>query len=76
MLEDTMGVMDEEEDLEEDVQTEVDKILSELTADVGKKLVDAPLAPQDSILEPEAPEEEEPEEDLTEMQERLQALRS
>ena len=85
MMEDAMGDTLETEDLEEDIQLEVDKVLSEITAD--KKVKEKPgLKTQDTLNLPEAgsatirdePEEEEPEveEDLAEMQERLQALRS
>ena len=86
MMEDTMESL-EPEDLEEDIQLEVDKILSELTADKSSK-VKPGIKVQDSIRLPEVPgastirdeepaeEEEEVEEDLAEMQSRLQALRS
>ena len=86
MMEDTMESL-EPEDLEEDIQLEVDKILSELTADKSSK-VKPGIKTQDSIRLPEVPgsstirdeepaeEEEEVEEDLAEMQSRLQALRS
>ena len=86
MMEDTMESL-EPEDLEEDIQLEVDKILGELTADKSSK-VKPGIKTQDSIRLPEVPgsstirdeepaeEEEEVEEDLAEMQSRLQALRS
>ena len=85
MMEDAMGDTLEPEDLEEDIQLEVDKVLSEITAD--KKVKEKPgLKTQDTLNLPEAGSatlrdepEEEPEvedEDLTEMQDRLQALRS
>ena len=85
MMEDAMGDTLDPEDLEEDIQLEVDKVLSEITADKNVKVKPA-LKTQDTLNLPEAgsatlrdePEEEEPEveEDLAEMQERLQALRS
>ena len=87
MIEDTMESL-EPEDLEEDIQLEVDKVLSELTADKSAAKVKPGLKAQDSIRLPEVPgasvREEEPpdavedevEEDLAEMQSRLQALRS
>ena len=81
MMEDAMGDTLETEDLEEDIQLEVDKVLSEITADKNVK-VKPGLKTQDTLNLPEAgtaePGEEEPEaeEDLAEMQERLQALRS
>jgi charged multivesicular body protein 3 len=86
MMEDAMETL-EPEDLEEDIQTEVDKVISELTADKNAKEKPA-LKTQDTLRLPEVPgsstirdeeepaEEEEVEEDLAEMQSRLQALRS
>ena len=85
MMEDAMESL-EPEDLEEDIQTEVDKVLSELTADKNVK-EKAGLKPQESLRLPEVPgtstireeepvQEEEVEEDLAEMQQRLQALKS
>lgn len=85
MMEDAMESL-EPEDLEEDIQTEVDKVLSELTADKNVK-EKAGLKPQESLKLPEVPgtstireeepvQEEEVEEDLAEMQQRLQALKS
>ena len=79
MMEDAMGDTLEADDLEEDIQLEVDKVLSEITAD--KNVKENPrIKTQDTLNLPEVhdSEEEEPEaeEDLAEMQERLQALRS
>jgi len=76
MLEDTMEGLGDEEELEEEVQGEVDKILAELT---DGKLGEAPTVPEGSLAgpsKPQAEEEEEEEDDLEEMQSRLQALRS
>jgi hypothetical protein len=42
-----------QDELEEDVQKEVDKILSELTLDKGAKVARAPLVPEASIVLPE-----------------------
>ena len=81
MMEDAMGDTLDPEDLEEDIQLEVDKVLSEITADKNVKGKPG-LKTQDTLNLPEAgtaePGKEEPEdeEDLAEMQERLQALRS
>ncbi len=80
-MEDAMGDMDEEEELEDDVQAEVDKVLNEITTG---KLKEAPKLPEASVDLPEPElenpaaeeEEEEAEEDIEEMQSRLQALRS
>lgn len=77
MLDDTMGDLEDTEEMEEAVQTEVDKVLWEITEG---KLGEAPLPPVgDTTVQPETtpqvPEEEE-EEDLEEMQSRLAALRS
>lgn len=70
-----------QDELEEDVQKEVDKILSELTLDVGSKIAKAPAAPEASLQLPEPEldvEEEEGEvkDELEQMENRLQALRS
>jgi len=78
MLDDTMEGLGDEEELEEEVQSEVDKILAELT---DGKLGEAPTVPEGSLAGPSKPqveeeEEEEEEDDLEEMQSRLQALRS
>ncbi len=45
-MEDAMGTLEDVDDLEEDVQKEVDKILSELTMEVSTKL---PRAPEGSL---------------------------
>jgi charged multivesicular body protein 3 len=78
MLEDTMGDAFEEEELEEDIQNEVDKVLNELTADKLKAAPKLPEAPADveEEEEEEAVVEDEKEEEIEEMQSRLQALRS
>ena len=81
MMEDALDPLDESDDLEEDVQQEVDKVISEIMAG---KVSKAPMVPQASIVLPEPSNEdvetEEPEpeaeDDLEEMQSRLQALRS
>ena len=87
-MEDAMADLDEADELEEDTQLEVDKILSELTADKNATKAKPGMEKQGSIRLPEVPgatvrdedpvdeEEEEVEEDLAEMQSRLQALRS
>ena len=85
-MEDTMESM-EPEDLDEDIQLEVDKVLSELTADKNAAKDKPTMEKQGSIRLPEVlgatvreepadEEDEEVEEDLAEMQSRLQALRS
>ncbi|CAI6369252.1 unnamed protein product [Macrosiphum euphorbiae] len=76
MLDDTMeNVMDDPEDMEEEAQSEIDKVLWEITAGA---LGQAPMAvtetPGGSVLqETEAVEEDD---DLEEMKNRLQALKS
>ncbi|XP_068227041.1 charged multivesicular body protein 3 [Palaemon carinicauda] len=78
MLEDTMESLEPEE-LEEEAQQEVDKILWEVTAG---QMGEAPAMVTDALpAEPEGaaaiePEEAEPEEDMEEMRSRLEALRS
>ncbi|GAB6032156.1 Charged multivesicular body protein 3 [Chamberlinius hualienensis] len=76
MVEDTMEGMDNQEDLEEAAQEEVDKVLWEITAGhLGK----APAAVSDSLpatsLAAAAADSDE-DVDVTEMQSRLEALRS
>lgn len=78
MLEETMESVEDTEELEEEAQVEVDKVLWELTEG---KLGEAPLPPTaaavgTSVREIPAEDDEEAEADLTEMQSRLQALRS
>ncbi|XP_050702541.1 charged multivesicular body protein 3-like isoform X3 [Eriocheir sinensis] len=79
MLEDTLDTMEPEE-MEEEVQAEVDKVLFEITAG---QLGEAPEMVKDALPTPAGatalgPEEEEepPEEDMEEMRTRLEALRS
>jgi len=77
MMDDAFEGLDEGEDMEEAAQEEVDKILFEVTAG---KLGEAPDAVQDSlpVLEPEAGATADisDEEDVEDMQARLEALRS
>nr|CAG4648278.1 EOG090X0EF4 [Moina brachiata]SVE93285.1 EOG090X0EF4 [Moina brachiata] len=74
MLEDTMEGLDDTEELEEEAQGEVDKVLWELTAgQLGK----APAAVTDTLpVHEPTPAAAEEEDDLEEMQSRLQALKS
>lgn len=81
MLEDTFESMDDQEELEEAAQTEVDKILWEVTAgQLGK----APAAVHDSLpataveegASAAAVSDTEGDDDITNMQARLEALRS
>jgi len=74
MLEDTMEGLEDDEELEEEAQSEVDKVLFELTAG---KLGEAPDAVTATLPVPSTEKEEEEEAgNLEEMQERLEALRS
>ncbi|CAN7940343.1 unnamed protein product [Ixodes hexagonus] len=81
MLEDTMEGLDDQEELEEEAQEEVDKVLWELTAGTLGK---APTAVTESLpsedVEAAGPStsvvEDEEDDDVSKMQERLQALRS
>lgn len=78
MLEETMDSIEDTEELEEEAQGEVDKVLWELTEG---KLGEAPLPPQTAATAKEdvrqpTPEQEDESEDLTEMQSRFEALRS
>ncbi|KAK4311701.1 hypothetical protein Pmani_016833 [Petrolisthes manimaculis] len=81
MIEDTMEDLEPEE-LEEEAQKEVDKVLWELTAG---HLGEAPAMVNDAVGEAEGEgaaalpveeEEDQPEEDMEEMRNRLEALRS
>merc|ERR1719312_235021 len=74
MLEDTMEGITDSDELEEEADAEVDKILFELTAG---KLGEAPAAVKDTLPAPAAVAEdvaEESEDDMEEMQSRLEAL--
>ena len=76
MLEDTMETVTESDEMEEEAQEEVDKILFELTAG---KLGAAPSVLKETLPSPAPPEREEEdseEDDMEEMQSRLEALRS
>ena len=79
MLEDTMEGLNDGEEMEEAAQEEIDKIILELTTG---KLTEAPNAVKDTLPVPddveEAKDEEiaEGEEELEDMQSRLEALRS
>ena len=77
MLEDTMETVTESDEMEEEAQEEVDKILFELTAG---KLGAAPSVVKETLPSPaqvpEREEEDSEEDDMEEMQSRLEALRS
>merc|ERR1712025_755694 len=77
MLEDTMETVTESDEMEEEAQEEVDKILFELTAG---KLGAAPSVLEETLPSPaqvpERQEEDSEEDDMEEMQSRLEALRS
>jgi len=76
MIEDTMESLEDTDEIEEEAQGEVDKVLWELT---DGKLGEAPSVPiaAPSGAGPAAKEtEEDEEEDLEEMKNRLEALRS
>ncbi|KAA0711451.1 Charged multivesicular body protein 3 [Triplophysa tibetana] len=79
MMEDTLGGMEDEDEMEEAAEAEVDKILFDITAGALGK---APSKVTDALPDPvpigatAASEDEEEEEDIEEMQSRLAALRS
>ncbi len=72
MIDETMESIEDVEEIEEEAQSEIDKVLWEITAG---KLGEAPSVPESSMQQPAAAEPEE-EDDMTEMQSRLEALRS
>ncbi|XP_026478616.1 charged multivesicular body protein 3 [Ctenocephalides felis] len=74
MMEETMDSLEDQDELEDEAQSEIDKVLWELTAG---KLGEAPAPPIAEAGPSESKEADNvPEEDLEEMQSRLQALRS
>ena len=75
MLEDTMEGLNDGEEMEEAAQAEIDNIILELTTG---KLTEAPSAVKDTLPAQDDVEEDEAEvtEELEEMQNRLEALRS
>ncbi|XP_033116760.1 charged multivesicular body protein 3-like isoform X2 [Anneissia japonica] len=79
MMEDTFESLEDQDELEDAAQEEIDKVLFEITAGA---LGAAPGAVSDQLPEPAGAvggvesEEEDAEEDLNEMQARLEALRS
>ncbi|XP_063709530.1 charged multivesicular body protein 3 [Culicoides brevitarsis] len=77
MIDETMESIEDTEELEEEAQTEIDKVLFEVTQG---KIGEAPSVPSDSVSVPVASTsevaEEDDEEDMKEMQSRLQKLRS
>lgn len=72
MLDETMSGMEDEDEMEEEAQTEVDKVLWELTEGKLGEAPDVPIATETKPAEVEAEDEDE----LREMQSRLSALRS
>ncbi|CAG9862137.1 unnamed protein product [Phyllotreta striolata] len=78
MLDETFEDLEDSEEMEEAAQSEIDKVLFEITEG---KIGEAPLPPQEpaekaSPVPVEEPEEEENEEEISEMQSRLAALKS
>lgn len=77
MIEETMESLEDSEEIEEEAQGEVDKVLWELT---DGKLGEAPAVPSTTpVSEPAASskvQDEDEEEDLEDMKNRLEALRS
>ncbi|BFZ62650.1 Vacuolar protein-sorting-associated protein 24 [Saitoella coloradoensis] len=73
MIGDTLDELGVDEELDEEADEEVDKILEEV---VGGKLANAAKVPEGRIAEPEPVQEEEDEEDvLAGMRQRLEALK-
>ena len=80
MVEDTMEITDDVEDLEEDEQTEVNKVIEEITSGKKTSIAKLPSSVEASIDLPDPEKDEVPEvaddDEIEEMQERLEALRS
>lgn len=76
MLDETMDVFEDTEEMEEAAQSEIDKVLYEITkGEIGK----APEPPVSDTVEPTpvaVVEDDEDEEELEEMQSRFAALKS
>jgi charged multivesicular body protein 3 len=74
MIEETMESLEDTEEIEEEAKGEVDKVLWELT---DGKLGEAPAVPISTPSNPAASSvQDDDEEDLDEMRERLEALKS
>nr|CAI5843418.1 unnamed protein product [Callosobruchus analis] len=76
MLDDAMDEFEDTEEMEEAAQSEIDKVLYEITEG---KIGEAPAPPMDATVREKPPveePEEEDEEELEEMQSRLAALKS
>ncbi|VEN40571.1 unnamed protein product [Callosobruchus maculatus] len=76
MLDDAMDEFEDTEEMEEAAQSEIDKVLYEITEG---KIGEAPAPPTDATIREKQPAEEpeeEDEEELEEMQSRLAALKS
>lgn len=77
MLDETMDVFEDTEEMEEAAQSEIDKVLYEITkGEIGK--APEPPVSDDTVREPTpvAVDEDEDEEELEEMQSRFAALKS
>ncbi|CAO1430031.1 unnamed protein product [Diamesa serratosioi] len=75
MIEETMESIEDSDEIEEEAQKEIDKVLFELTDGALGEAPDIPLTnPNAKVVTKQSEEEEE--EDMSEMQSRLEALRS
>lgn len=75
MIEETMESIEDSDEIEEEAQKEIDKVLFELTDGALGEAPDIPLTNPNAKVAAKQSEEDE-EEDMTEMQSRLEALRS
>lgn len=76
MLDETMDVFEDTEEMEEAAQSEIDKVLYEITKGEIGKAPEPPVSEAVSEPTPVAVEEDEDEEELEEMKTRFAALKS
>lgn len=76
MIEETMESMEDSDEIEEEAQKEIDKVLFELTDGALGEAPDIPLTNPNANVASKQSQDEDEEEDMTEMQSRLEALRS
>lgn len=73
MIDETMESLEDSEEIEEEAQTEIDRVLWEITEG---KLGEAPNVPEASVSVPKPVQVEEEDDGMSEMESRLEQLRS